>query len=92
MSEHTITLEADLFERLAAIAQVRGEDPNYFAVAALEWLVEQAEGDPDAALSETERAAARAGLERGLADAAAGRVSPAEDVYVGLRERYGVRW
>lgn len=43
---------------------------------------------------ETHLAAARAGIERGLADAAAGRVTPAEEVFdrlrAELRSKYGV--
>ena len=33
-----------------------------------------------------------AGLERGLADSAAGRDTPAAEVYARLQEKYGVRW
>jgi predicted transcriptional regulator len=72
----TIVLDPELQARLCAVAKARGADPSDYATTVLVDAVARDEQDPDANLSEEERAAVRAGLERGLADSAAGRVTP----------------
>jgi predicted transcriptional regulator len=88
----TIVLDPELQARLCAVAKARGADPSDYATTVLVDAVARDEQDPDANLTEEERAAVRAGLERGLADAEAGRIKPAAEVYARLQEKYGVRW
>jgi len=85
----TITIDAELEARLRAVAEARGEDPNRYAVAILTEALEGNE-DPDAGLTEEEKAKIRAGLERGLADSAAGRVTPADTFYAEMNRKYGI--
>ena len=85
----TITIDAELEARLRAAAAARGEDPNHYAVAALIEVVERDE-DPDADLTEEDKAAIRAGVERGLKDFEEGRYRPAEEFYADMSRKYGL--
>jgi predicted transcriptional regulator len=89
----TITLDDTLARLLREAAAVRGEDPNHYAVAAIsDALTRDAAHleDPDAALSDEEKAAVRAGIERGAADFDAGRFSAADDFYKKMQEKHGI--
>ena len=83
-----ITLDAELEARLRAVAAARGEDPNHYATAVLAEAIERAEAPDD--LTEEQKAEIRAGVERGLADSAAGRVRPAEEFYAEMNRKYGI--
>ena len=90
MTAITLHLPDELAARVAALPT---DEVNAYAVAALADLVSSSEAvDPDAGLTEAERAAVREGLARGLADSAAGRVKPAEAVYARLQVEQGVAW
>lgn len=81
--------DAELEARLRAVAEARGEDPNRYAVAVLAEALER-DTDPDAGLADEDKAAIRAGVERGLADSAAGRVTAADDFYAEMNRKHGI--
>lgn len=83
----TITIDAELETRLRAAAEARGEDPNRFAIAVLTEALDWNE-DPDADLTEEEKAAVRAGVERGLKDFEEGRFRPFAEFAAEMRARY----
>ena len=82
-----ITIDAELEARLRAAAAARGEDPNRYAVAVLKEALELEE-DPDADLTEEDRAAVRAGVERSLKDFEEGRFRSFTDFAAEMRARY----
>ena len=84
----TITIDAELEARLRAKAALLGEDPNRYAVAVLAEALEQNE-DPDADLTDEDKARMHEGILRGLADEAAGRVKPLTQVIDEARKRHG---
>lgn len=91
----TITLDDRLALHLQKIAAARGEDPNNYAVAAIADALVRDEAaanitDPDANLSDDEKAAVRAGIERGAADFDAGRFSTADEFYKKMQEKHGI--
>lgn len=91
MTAVTLHLPDELAARLAALPP---DEVNATAALALADLVSSSENgsDPDADLTEAERAAVREGLARGLADSAAGHVKPASAVYARLQAEQGVTW
>ncbi len=91
----TITLDDRIAIQLQEIAAARGEDPDNYAVAAIANALVRDEAavnaaDPDADLSDEEKASVRAGIERGVADFEAGRFSSADDFYAKMREKHGL--
>ena len=92
-----MTLQIDLSPEADALLRARASEaggaPERVAALLLEdKLRSEAADDADAELTQEERAAVRAGLARGLADSAAGRVKPAEAVYARLQAEQGVTW
>lgn len=83
----TITVDEILAERIRSIATSLGKDPDQYAVAALRAIVERDENEHSdwvEALSAEEWAKIAAGVDRGIADAEAGRVKPADEVFARL--------
>jgi predicted transcriptional regulator len=80
----TITIDEVLVERIRAIATSQGKDPNQYAVAALRSIVEREENENAhwvENLSPEEWSRIAAGVDRGIADADAGRVKPADEIF-----------
>lgn len=85
----TITIDAELEARLRAKAALLGEDPNRYAVAVLTEALEQ-NGDLDADLSDEDKAAIRAGVERGLKAFEEGQYRRAEEFYADMSRKHGL--
>ncbi len=83
-----ITLDPELEARLRAVAAARGEDPNHYATAVLTEALERAE-DTESSLTTEDIAQMQVGIQRGLADEAAGRVKPLAQVIDEARRRHG---
>ena len=86
----TITLNSEIENRLLEHAERLGEDANHLAE---ELIAEGLSGnyvmdDPDN-LADEQVAQLRAGIERGLEAAAAGRVKPLAQVVSEARQRHG---
>ena len=85
----TITLELppDVGESLREQAAARGLTLDDYVRALVE---RDAEQNPDADLSEEERAAVAEGVQRGLADFSAGRYRPFSEFAAEMRARYAL--
>jgi plasmid stability protein len=91
MGGETMTFPAEIEERLREEAARSGRSVEETATALLAAALDAAEAErADRELTPEDIAELRAGIERGLAEGAAGRVKPAADVYARLNAKYGI--
>lgn len=87
MTVVTLNLPDELAGRLSALP-----DRDAYAASTLAAGLSDADADIDDDMSENERAAVRAGLQRGLSDSTEGRVKSTAQVYARLATEHYVIW
>ena len=88
----TITLEIteDREKGLRERAFQRGQDPETFLLSLLDEEILFGDMEPIAWNDPQERAEALAGVQRGMADFAAGRHKPMDQVFADMKARHGI--